>query len=175
MIYKNIFVVLLSILSIAISADETEKNLWHVLKEDGYVSLLRHAQAPGVGDPTNFDISDCSTQRNLDNLGRKQASDIGDLYRQHGITKAEVFSSQWCRSLDTARLLNLGTVNELPILNPFFQYYERQRKQTRSLKLWLQSKNLSKPTILVTHQVNITALTGVVPAQVRWSLFLWIT
>ena len=125
--------------------------------------LLRHATAPGTGDPAHFKLGKCSTQRNLSKDGISQAVKIGEHFRANGIDKARVFSSQWCRCLETAKLLGLGTVEELPVLNSFFQKYEREELQTQMLKEWLAEQDLSEPLVLVTHQVNITALTKVYP------------
>jgi broad specificity phosphatase PhoE len=146
----------------AFSADN-ESTLWDALKSSGHFALLRHALAPGTGDPPEFQLGQCTTQRNLSDAGRDQAGTIGGLFRENGIHKARVFSSQWCRCMETAKLLTLGTVAELPVLNSFFQHYERRESQTRMLLEWLGEQNLDRPTVLVTHQVNITALTGIYP------------
>ena len=74
-------------------------------------------------------------------------------------------SSQWCRCLETAELLALGPVEPLPALNSFFQQFERRAQQTEQLKAWLDQQDLSNPLVLVTHQVNITALLDVFPAS----------
>jgi len=127
--------------------------------------VMRHAIAPGTGDPANFSLRDCSTQRNLSDIGRKQALAIGETLRANGIIKAKVFSSQWCRCLETAELLKLGAVRELPPLNSFFQKYEHRDVQTKNLQKWLNTRDFTIPHVLVTHQVNITALTGYYPAS----------
>ena len=147
-----------------VSAAE-DADLWDALRSKGHVALMRHALAPGTGDPSGFALGDCSTQRNLSAEGRGQAARIGQLFRANGIETARVFSSQWCRCLDTARLLELGPVRELPIINSFFRKYERREPQTRALEDWLAKQDLERPLVLVTHQVNITALTGVYPAS----------
>ena len=130
------------------------------LQQPGHVLLLRHALAPGTGDPAGFELRDCATQRNLDARGRAQAREIGAWLRRHGIDSATVYSSQWCRCLDTARLLDLGAVEELPPLNSFFRYRERGPAQTEALTDWLRARRSDAPLVLVTHQVNITAMTG---------------
>lgn len=145
------------------AADETA--LWRALGSKGHVALLRHAIAPGTGDPPEFAIGDCSTQRNLSEEGRKQAARIGARFQENVMETAQIFSSQWCRCQETAKLLGLGPVKELPILNSFFQRPERRTRQTQALKEWLASQDLDGPLVLVTHQVNIAALTGVYPAS----------
>lgn len=148
---------------------ELEPKVLNGLQSGQYVILLRHALAPGFGDPDYFDINDCSTQRNLSEQGRQQAQRIGKLLKTNGIQQAAVYSSQWCRCLETARLLGFGEVSELPIINSFFQRTELKAQQTQDLKNWLIERNSidsKKPTptsILVTHQVNITALSDIFP------------
>lgn len=146
-------------------SSEYEANLWKALKTGNSFVLLRHASAPGMGDPEYFEVEECSTQRNLSDAGRKQAAAIGNLFRVHGIEKARVLSSQWCRCLETAALLKLGSVEVLPHLNSFFQQYERRDSQTQNLRKWIGKQNLEQTVVLVTHQVNITSLTDVYPSS----------
>lgn len=157
--------VILFCLSVSASGFSTDNDsdLWKALASGGHVALLRHALAPGTGDPPEFRLGDCTTQRNLSDEGRDQAGRIGDRFRSNGIHAARIYSSQWCRCLETARLLKLGRVAELAPLNSFFGRYERRDSQTQALLQWLKAQDLDRPLILVTHQVNITALTGVYP------------
>lgn len=130
----------------------------------GGVLLLRHAIAPGFGDPAGFRIDDCSTQRNLSDAGRQQARDIGAWLRARGISRARVYSSQWCRCLETARLLGLGEVSPLPGLNSFFQSPEDRMPNLAAVRDFLAGQMLrNEPLVLVTHQVTVTALTGIYP------------
>ncbi len=128
------------------------------------VVLLRHALAPGAGDPSGFVLDDCATQRNLSERGREQARRIGAFLRRYS-GEAAVFSSQWCRALETGRLLGLGTVTELPVLNSFFSEPARREAQTEELRDFMRLEARGRPVVLVTHQLNITALTGVFPAS----------
>ncbi|WP_432698331.1 histidine phosphatase family protein [Marinobacterium sp. YM272] len=144
---------------------EDNTAFWKTLKQGGHVVLLRHALAPGTGDPAHFSVDDCTTQRNLNETGRQQSRDIGALMRDAGIDSAQVYSSQWCRCMDTAELLGLGQVQALPVLNSFFRNPGRADGQTRALKDWIRDQSLAQPVVLVTHQVNITALTGVYPSS----------
>ena len=139
--------------------------LWTALKSKHHFVLVRHALAPGHSDPDGFQVKDCQTQRNLNETGRQQSRKIGNLFKSHGIAKALVYSSQWCRCLETARLLGIGVLSELPALNSFFQHFERKQTQTDQTVAWIRRASLSMPTVLVTHQVNITALTGYFPAS----------
>lgn len=139
---------------------------WAALRSGQAVVLLRHALAPGTGDPEDMRIGDCSTQRNLSAEGRLQAQRIGALFRENQIEKAEVYSSQWCRCLDTATLLGLGPVTQQPLLNSFFDKPGKKQPQTEALKEWLRRRPRSSvPLVLVTHQVNITGLTNIVPGS----------
>lgn len=132
----------------------------------GLIVLMRHAEAPGVGDPQTFQLRDCATQRNLDANGREQARRIGDRLRRLAIQRAAVYSSQWCRCLETARLLGVGPVQELPALNSFFSRQAEREAQIASLRAFLAAlPTTGEPVVLVTHQVVVTALTGVYPAS----------
>lgn len=142
-----------------------DAGLWALLRDGGHVALLRHALAPGTGDPADFAIGDCGTQRNLSDEGRAQARRIGERLRANGITAARVFTSQWCRCRDTAAELGFGAARDLPALNSFFRRTERRAPQTRALKDWLAGQDLSLPVVLVTHQVNISALAGTYAAS----------
>ena len=90
------------------------------LNKPGRLLMLRHAQAPGSGDPPGFRLDDCATQRNLDAAGRAQSVSLGHRLARAGILRAKVYSSQWCRCLETARLLGIGQVEVLPALNSFY-------------------------------------------------------
>jgi 8-oxo-(d)GTP phosphatase len=135
------------------------------LAEPGHIAIMRHALAPGTGDPANFDLDDCSTQRNLSEAGRRQSRRTGDFLRSVGVNEARVLSSQWCRCLDTAELLDLGPVEELPALNSFFEARSRGPEQTQALREQIAGMDLSQPVVMVTHQVNITSLTSVLPSS----------
>ncbi len=134
---------------------------WTSLRLPGHFALIRHALAPGTYDPPGYRLDDCSTQRNLSTEGRAQAVRIGDLFRGNGIAAARLFSSQWCRCTETATLLRLGEVTPQPLLNSFAQDRGRSSEQTQALIEWLGQQALSQPTVLVTHQVVISALSGI--------------
>lgn len=143
-----------------ISSDSTG---WDVLQQGGLVVLIRHAAAPGFGDPSNFRLGDCATQRNLSEEGRLQARALGESFRRRKIPIEKVFSSQWCRCKDTARLA-FGAFEEHPALNSFFEQPRLKAPQTEALRTLLMRVRPQRGNlILVTHQVNITALTDVVP------------
>ncbi len=153
---------LLAVMPHAAAVADDEALLRSVAAE-GHVVIMRHALAPGTGDPGNFALRDCGTQRNLSGQGRAQAARIGARLREAGLASVRVLSSQWCRCLETAELLGLGAVEELEPLNSFFRQREKQPASTQALKDWLSAQPSNAPLVLVTHQVNITALTGVFP------------
>ena len=133
------------------------------LQDGHHVLLMRHADAPGYGDPTGYVIGQCSTQRNLDDYGKRQAKAIGVWLASQGIQKADVFSSPWCRCLDTATLLNKGPIKIEPSLGSFFDNMSLEKKQTKELEELIKSelsRQSKAPLILVTHHVNIQAFTG---------------
>ena len=130
------------------------------LSQPGVVAIMRHALAPGAGDTARFALDDCTTQRNLDARGRAQARAIGAAIRAAGVTVERVLASQWCRCRDTARLLELGPVDDLLALNSFFRDPARADRQTAELRRFLIDLPPEQAVVLVTHFVNIRALTG---------------
>ncbi len=129
------------------------------MKAGGHILMIRHALAPGSGDPASFKIGDCSTQRNLDDRGRDQARAIGNWLRSNGITSARMYSSQWCRCLETARLIDLGPVAELPALNSFYELVQNREPNLRALREFIAAQPKDgKLIILVTHFVTISAI-----------------
>jgi len=142
---------------------EATPELWAALKQGEAAALMRHALAPGTGDPAGFDLRDCATQRTLNSAGRRQARAIGEVFRANGVAEAEVRTSEWCRCQETAALLGLGPAVPLPALNSFFQDRSERALRTRALKEFLSARAGERPLVLVTHQVNITALTDIFP------------
>lgn len=157
--------IFLGVLCIALGAAADDAELLATLQSGEHVALMRHAIAPGSDDPPNFRIGDCPTQRNLSPGGRDQAVAIGGHLRANGLAEARIVSSQWCRCLDTARLLSLGDVEELPSLNSLVSYPRQRGEMTQSLRDWIGQQDLSEPTILVTHSINIGALLGSYPEE----------
>ena len=150
----------LMIAGIAWPAAATQE-AWSALARPGVTAIMRHALAPGTGDPPGFTLGDCSTQRTLDGRGRAQARKIGREMRARGIDFDRVLTSQWCRCRETARLLDLGPVETFPALNSFFgTRRENGPEQTARLRAYLDELGPEERVMLVTHQVNITALTG---------------
>lgn len=138
---------------------------WDAVAAGGHAVLFRHAIAPGTGDPDDFTLGDCRTQRNLSAAGREQARAIGEALRARGLEDPPVYTSRWCRSRDTAELLGFGEPQPLPALDSFFETRERRDAQTRAVRRFLAERRDGPTAVLVTHQVNITALTGVYPAS----------
>jgi phosphohistidine phosphatase SixA len=131
------------------------------LKNGGHILLIRHAFAPGSGDPAVFTIGDCATQRNLDENGRIQARNIGHWLRERGIASARVYSSQWCRCLETANLMQLGPVKELSALNSFYERPKDRQPNISALKHFISQQPVNSELIVfVTHFVTIGAITG---------------
>jgi phosphohistidine phosphatase SixA len=131
------------------------------LAKPGRVLMLRHANAPGIGDPPNFRADDCSTQRNLDATGRAQAARLGEQLAKSGVVRAKVYSSQWCRCLETALLLKLGPATELPALNSFYGSTQDREPNLSALRAFLAGLPVDgPPVVLVTHQFTINAFTG---------------
>lgn len=144
----------------AASAEGTsEATAWAALRE-GAIVLFRHAHAPGVGDPLQFRLGDCRTQRNLDDSGRTQARRLGDRLKRESVPVRAVWASQWCRTRETAELAALGPVREVPAFNSFFGERGDEPAQTAAARALLLGWRERGTLVVVTHQVNISALTG---------------
>jgi phosphohistidine phosphatase SixA len=140
-----------------------EGDIWSKLRQADrhYYVLIRHAIAPGTGDPANFQLDDCSTQRNLSAAGRAQAQATGEAFRQKNVAVQQVLSSEWCRCLETAELMALGPVERFPPLNSFFQNRAQEPERTAQLQAFMVNNQADRGvTVLVTHFVNISAITG---------------
>lgn len=147
------------------SASDKNAEAWEALREGRAILILRHALAPGTGDPANFDLNNCSTQRNLNETGREQARAWKPFLAEHGIEQARVFTSQWCRCRDTATEMDVGEVTEWPSLNSFFQGRGDGPTQTRQTITLVNELEPGLPVVMVSHQVNITRLAGIYPSS----------
>ena len=146
--------------------NEQHAAIWAALKNGGHVVLLRHAATvPGIGDPPGYKLNDCKTQRNLSDAGREQSRAWGKALARHNIPVGGVFSSAWCRCIDTARLA-FGKVDIWPALNSHFDSPQAAALQAEQAKGGMPVRmQKGKNLILVTHQVNITTLSGRSPAM----------
>lgn len=133
---------------------------WSLLREGGKVILMRHAQTePGIGDPPGWRLNDCRTQRNLSDDGREQARRVGEAFRRERVRLDEVRSSAWCRCVDTAQIA-FGRHTVWPAINSFFQRDGAREQQTREVMAAVRELRGPGNWVLVTHQVNVTGLTG---------------
>jgi len=137
---------------------------WNALRAGGHAILMRHADAPGGGDPPGFVLEDCTTQRNLSDAGRAQAKRAGDMLKAAGVRIDRLLSSRWCRTLETARLLGVAPVEPYASLDSFFSDVTVGPGRTAAVAGHLQEIG-ARTYMMVTHQVNITALTGIFPAS----------
>ena len=133
------------------------------LQSSDHVLLMRHTLAPGLGDPANYTLDNCKTQRNLSEQGRKQAVAVGNWLKKQGVTSADLYSSTWCRCKDTADLLNLGRVTIEPALASFFDDMGQAKMSNQKLEKFIAAqlkKKDKQALILVTHHVNIHEFMG---------------
>ena len=160
-IYKYLAIILMFGLSNFLTKAQAENyTIEEIINDiDANVIFMRHALAPGIGDPNNFKIGDCSTQRNLNETGIAQAVLIGKQLKEKSIQFNKIYSSQWCRCYQTATLLDLGKVHEFAGLNSIFQNFVSRKETLQKLEQKLSEISLSKLVIFVTHQVNIQAIT----------------
>ena len=165
----KIVVLLVSILGSTLlpsAAQGKDLKIWDQLQgpnPTGYVLLMRHALAPGIGDPANFKVTDCSTQRNLNEEGRKDAREIGEWLARREVKIFRVESSRWCRAKETAQLLNVGRVRLNKNLDSLFRDSAPiSDPQTAKIKKRILDHRKTKGLlVMVGHSVNIQALTNV--------------
>ena len=154
--FFRIFIIISISLTTSIKAD-LNKKLIEKLDEGGKIIFIRHAYAPGSGDPDNFNLNDCSTQRNLNEDGRKQAKYIGDFFTKNKIKIDKVLSSEWCRCKETAEIA-FKDFSTKSFLNSFYslEYAKNKDKQIKELNNYIKNFRNKKNLILVTHYVLIS-------------------
>jgi len=152
--------IFLGLLLGASAAQATEAG-WALLRGGGQVVLLRHAFATSPQDPANVVANDCSTQRPLSERGRQQARKMGALFSARAERTEKVFTSQYCRAIDTAELAFRSVDTEkLPALDPVADDEAKAKAQLDDIRKLIASWNGSGNLVLVTHLANIQALTG---------------
>ena len=160
---KNKIISLLTIIFSLLSFQlQTKENNWKPAQDGDKIIMIRHALAPGRGDPEGFKIDDCSTQRNLDEIGINQSKNIGKLFKEKKIKIDQVLSSQWCRCKDTARYA-FNNYKEFSALNSTYSspYDKKEKQQIKELRNFVQKWNGEGGNlILITHYVVILAMTG---------------
>ena len=159
-IFKSFFLI---IISLTFSNQVfSEDKILQSLKEGGKIIFIRHAYAPGGGDPQNFNINDCSTQRNLSDEGINQSKLIGDFFKTNKIKIDKVLSSEWCRCKDTAKFA-FNDFETFDALNSFFsaKFAKNEKKQIKDLKNYLNNWKSNKNLILVTHYVVISSILNI--------------
>ena len=159
------FIIILISLTTPIKAD-SNKNLINQLQDGGKLIFIRHAYAPGNGDPSNFNLNDCSTQRNLSEEGRKQAQRIGEFFNKNKIEIDKVLSSEWCRCKETAKIAfkNYSTNS---FLNSFYssKFSKNKDKQVKAFNYYIKNLESKKNLIFVTHYVFISEVLNYGPAS----------
>ena len=162
--FKFLLIIFIS-LTTPIKAD-LNKKLINQLEDGGKLIFIRHAYAPGSGDPNNFNLNDCSTQRNLNEDGINQAKNIGKFFKKNKIKIFKVFSSEWCRCKETAKIAfnDFSTKN---FLNSFYspEFQKNKSKQVKELSDYVRNFNSKKNLILITHYVLIYEILGYAPSS----------
>ncbi len=163
--YLKFFLIIFISLTTTVKAD-LNKKLINQLEEGGKLIFIRHAYAPGSGDPDNFNLNDCSTQRNLSKEGKRQAEYIGEFFRNNKITIDKVLSSEWCRCKETAKIAfkNFSTNS---FLNSFYssKFAKNKDKQVKALKEYIKKFKSDKNLVLVTHYVLISEILNYGPSS----------
>ena len=157
--FLTIFILILSFDKLLYANDDI-KDIIHNMEAN--VIFLRHTLAPGIGDPNNFKLNDCSTQRNLNEKGRNQAILIGKKIIANNIKFNEILSSEWCRCIETIQNMNIGIWKNFSGLNSFYQGYYKKENVINSLRKKLNDISKDELVLMVTHQVVIEEITGII-------------
>ena len=159
----KIIIFLFIFFNISLKANSVN-NLQSILKEGKKLIFIRHAYAPGSGDPEKFMIDDCSTQRNLSKQGIKQSKLIGNFFEKNRIPIDIVLSSEWCRCKDTA-FYAFEHFKTNSFLNSFYdpRFQNNKDKQVVELKNYIKEWKGNKNLILITHYVVINEILKVSP------------
>ena len=158
--YKKILTIL-SIFTFIFTSAIASENLIENLKKGSNIIFIRHALAPGSGDPKNFKLKDCSTQRNLDHEGIEQSKRIGLFFSKNKIPIDMVLSSEWCRCKDTSKYA-FKEYKTFNALNSFFstKFQKNKERQVSDLLKYLQNWQSKKNLVLITHYVVILEITN---------------
>ena len=145
---------------------DSKQNLINELKQGGKLIFIRHAYAPGGGDPKNFDINDCKTQRNLSNSGRDQAKKIRSFFKDNNIPISKVYSSQWCRCKETASIA-FNDFETKSFLNSFFssQFAKNKDLQMKRLNTFINNWDKNENLVFITHYVVISESLNYAPSS----------
>ena len=163
------FLKIILILSISLTSSvkaDSKKNIIENLKAGGNLIFIRHAYAPGGGDPENFNIYDCSTQRNLSESGRIQSKKIGNFFKENKIKIKNVYSSEWCRCKETASLA-FKSFKTKSFLNSFFssKFAHKKKSQIKDFQKFLNIWDKKNNLIFITHYVVISEILDYPPSS----------
>ena len=163
-IFNYLIIIFICFIS-SVKAD-LNQNIISELKKGGKIIFIRHAYAPGGGDPDNFDINDCDTQRNLNDNGRLQSKRIGDFFKKNKILIEKVYSSEWCRCKETASIAfkSFETKN---FLNSFFseKFFKNRKSQIENFNEFINNWKGDQNLIFVTHYVVISEILNYAPSS----------
>ena len=156
---KYLKIILIFFLFLLNKTSFANENIVEILKKEDNIIFIRHATAPGNGDPPNFNILDCSTQRNLSKNGELQSVKIGKFFKKNDIKITKVLSSEWCRCKDTAKIA-FGNYETKNFLNSFYdeRFSENKDKQILDFQKFIQNWDQSGNLVLVTHYVVISEI-----------------
>ena len=163
--FLKLYLIIFISLTSSVKADFNKK-LLNQLEDGGKLIFIRHAYAPGTGDPNNFNLNDCSSQRNLSNDGRRQAQYIGEFFRENKIKINKVLSSEWCRCKETAKIA-FKDFSTISFLNSFYssKYSKNKDKQISALNDYIENFKNNDNLILVTHYVLISEVLNYGPSS----------
>ncbi|MEK3823642.1 MULTISPECIES: histidine phosphatase family protein [Paenibacillus] len=129
------------------ASELSESSIIHDLQNGGYILYIRHGDATVGEDQHDLSLTDCTTQRNLNALGKEQAKKYGSAIRKLNIpVYMPVESSPLCRTIETAQTafgiqnvkandfwLNIYKLSQNPsteTMNSTLQVFNKEVEQT---------------------------------------------
>jgi phosphohistidine phosphatase SixA/plastocyanin len=129
------------------------------MKQGGYVIVLRHgATNPNQADTDPLHRDNISAQRLLSPQGREIATRVGDSFRLLGIPLGKVYSSEFNRATETAKLVSGKTVTTTPDLTEgglVVSPAENARRAKALKAMASTAPDAGVNTLIVTHKPNI--------------------
>ena len=163
-IVKFLFLIFI-LLQTPIKVNSSE-NIETSLEQGKKLIFIRHAYAPGSGDPSNFNIKNCATQRNLNQRGRDQAQKIKFFFKTSNVQVDHVVSSEWCRCKETASIA-FDKFKTKDFLNSFYssKFAKNKKFQMLNLEKYIDNWNEDKNLVLITHYVVISEVLNYAPSS----------
>jgi Histidine phosphatase superfamily (branch 1) len=152
-------------------AQSAMRDVLEDMKKGGYVVVVRHGrtnESADTKDASPLDLSNCTGQLLLNEVGKRQAEAIGEAFKKAEVPVGRVIASTYCRAMETGRLAfgkaepsdallleAFAPAPGTPVPPPWPQRVEMMRE------LVAAAPAAGTNTVLITHFPNVKAALGV--------------